>query len=146
MLTDGNGDPTDGNQPTTITAVDTPGTGAPDMDVEKRWSLDVDLDGDGLVDPGDTIGYVITVLNTGATDATNVNLTDAIPTNTSVVPGSVGTSQGLVFSEDPININIGTVSPGEVIVIVFQVTVDAGTADGTIIANQADVTLSLIHI
>lgn len=138
--TDGNGDPTDGNQPTTITAVATPGTGAPSIDVEKRWSLASDADGDGLVDPGDGILYTVAVRNTGSSSGTNVFLNDPIPPDTTVVPGSVSTSQGFVISEDPVAVNLGTLNPGGFVAVSFLVTVDAGTPDGTIIPNQATVT------
>ena len=42
VLTDGNGNPADGNQPTTFTAVGSGGTAQPALDVQKRWSIAVD--------------------------------------------------------------------------------------------------------
>jgi uncharacterized repeat protein (TIGR01451 family)/fimbrial isopeptide formation D2 family protein len=138
-LSDSNGDSSDGNQPTTISAVNgIPGT--PILDVEKRWSLSVDVDGDGLVDPGDELTYVITTLNTGSAPATDVRFNDSIPVDTTVVSGSVFTSIGLVVTEDPVSVNIGILDPGQLVSVNFMVTVDAGTADGTIIPNQATVT------
>ena len=136
VLSDGNGDPLDGNQPTSFVAVDGV-AGAPLMDVEKRWSLAVDGDGDGLVDPNDTLEYTITVVNSGSAPADNVQLDDAIPANTSLVVGSVTTSQGIVVTEDPIAVNIGDVDPGTLVTVIFRVTVDGGTPDGTILENQA---------
>jgi uncharacterized repeat protein (TIGR01451 family) len=41
------------------------------------------------VNPGDTIMYTVEITNTGAMDATNVNFTDTIDANTTLVPGSV---------------------------------------------------------
>lgn len=140
VSSDENGDPTDGNQPTDFTAVAVPGTGTPATDVEKRVVLAVDVDGDGLVDPGDTLAYTISISNVGAAAATNVMLGDIIPLNTSIVVGSVTTSQGFVVTEDPVDVNIGTLVPASTVVVSFRVTVDPGTPDGTILANQADVT------
>ena len=139
VLSDGNGDPSDGNQPTSIQAVDA-GPGTPAIDVEKRWSQGSDADGDGLVDPGDEIAYTIIVTNTGSATATNVRLTDSTPVNTTFVAGSASTSQGAVVAEDPLSVNIGTLEPGGLVAISFRVAVSGGTPDGTIIANQANVT------
>ncbi|PIE90914.1 MAG: hypothetical protein CR997_03400 [Acidobacteria bacterium] len=136
---DSNGNPEDGDQPTSITGYDgTPGS--PELDVEKRWSLFNDVDGDGLVDPGDTLLYTITIQNISGVDANDVRLTDPIPVNTTLVSGTVLTDHGVVVSESPISVNIGTVSPGGLVTVTFQVTVDGSTPDGTIIANQANVT------
>ncbi|MTW23151.1 isopeptide-forming domain-containing fimbrial protein, partial [Allochromatium palmeri] len=137
---DSNGDPSDGRQPTTITAVSDAQTGTPALDVEKRWSLAVDVDGDGRVDPGDALAYRMSVRNTGSAQATNVRLNDTIPSNTRLVADSVTSSQGAVISAgDPIQVNLGTLEAGAVATVGFQVTVNAGTG-GTLIANQATVT------
>ncbi|MCB1718762.1 MAG: DUF11 domain-containing protein, partial [Candidatus Competibacteraceae bacterium] len=136
-LTDSNGDPSDGLQPTEIDA--TTGAGAPALDVEKRWRLAIDNDGDGLVDPGDTLAYSITVSNTGSAAAINARVSDAAPPDTTLVAGSVSTDRGVVVSETPIDVNLGDLPPGDVAIIRFEVTVDGGTPDGTIIPNQATV-------
>ena len=136
--TDGNGIPADGYQPTSISAVD--GIAAsPALDVQKQWSIAVDLAGDGLASPDDTLEYMLVITNTGSAAATNVRLADTIPADTAVVAGSVVTSQGVVLGEDPVSINIGTVNPGQVITLSFRVLIDTGVADGTIISNQAQV-------
>ncbi len=135
---DNNGDASDGNQPTRFVAVNGM-AGAADIDVEKRWSHALDLDGDGLVDPGETIAYTITVLNTGSAMATDVRLSDTIPANTTLVNGSVSTSAGVVVTEDPVNINVGNLNPGGLVTIQFSVTIDGGTPDGSIVPNQATV-------
>ena len=95
--------------------------------------------------PGATMGYTITVTNTGV-PADNVVVTDPIPTNTTLVGGSVvATGTGLVaYSEDNTvtwiaaptglavvthiratfaNIGDGTVTP-QVATVTFQVTID----------------------
>lgn len=47
-----------------------------------------DLNG-GAVQPGDTLRYTVTATNSGGDDATNVVITDPIPSNTTFVPGSL---------------------------------------------------------
>ncbi|MBK1644967.1 hypothetical protein CKO25_09955, partial [Thiocapsa imhoffii] len=137
-LTDGNGNPSDGFQPTEIDA--TTGAGAPRLDVQKRWSLAQDLNGNGLANPGDVIGYQISVTNEGSAATIDARLTDAIPANTTLVAGSVTTDRGVVTGTDPIAINLGSLLPGEVATVRFQVTINASVADGTIIENQATLT------
>jgi large repetitive protein len=50
-----------------------------------------DPDGDGKAAPGETITYDVNITNNG-TDATGVNFTDTIDTNTTLVPGSLKVS------------------------------------------------------
>ncbi len=59
-------------------------------DALKVDTLVVDNDGDGRVDPGDTLRYTITVTNTGA-EATSVSLEDVIHPNLAVVADSLYT-------------------------------------------------------
>ena len=139
VLTDSNGDPSDGSQPTSITAVGT-GTAAPALDAQKRWSLAVDGGTIGVVDPGDTVQYTLTVTNTGAQAASNVRLTDApLPAQFTFVPGSLATSLGAVVTETPIDVNVGTLNPGQTVTATFRMTVNAGT-NGLIANNQANAT------
>src|SRR5262245_58330762 len=44
------------------------------------------------VNPGDTIMYTVVITNTGMADALNVNFTDTVDPNTTLVPGSVNSS------------------------------------------------------
>ncbi|PIE71573.1 MAG: hypothetical protein CSA22_01735 [Deltaproteobacteria bacterium] len=140
VLTDANGDPSDGTQPTTFTAVDGSAAGSPEIDLQKRWSLSSDVNGNGVVNPGDSIAYTLTLTNTGSADAQNVRLSDPVPVNTTMVPGSVTTSCGVVIGENPVSVNVGTLAPGKVVNISFRVTVNSGTPGGTLIANQATAT------
>src|SRR5262249_61322102 len=54
----------------------------------KSVALSVDLGTPGVVDPGDTLHYTITVQNSAAIAATGVVLKDAVPTNTTYVANS----------------------------------------------------------
>ena len=135
---DQDGDPANGNQPTSFVAVAPGLTARPLLDVQKTVQLFVDPDGDSLVDPGDTVEWRITLQNAGAAAAFNVVLEDSLPPNTTLVPGTVTTSQGVVVSTDPtIGVNVGTVLPGRIVVVTFQTTVNPGTLDQTVIPNQA---------
>ena len=145
--TDSNGDPSDGNQPTKITAVGGGGGATPLLDVQKRWSLAIDTPPTGVASPGDTLLYTINIANNGSASATNVHLTDPVPSCTgalnpctSFVAGSLVTSQGAVVSTAPIDVNLGTMAPGTTATVSFRVLVNAATADGVVIANQAAVT------
>jgi large repetitive protein len=123
----------------------------------KTAALLVDLGTPGVVDPGDTLRYTITVTNSAAIPATGVVLTDGVPANTTYVPDStrlnglpVGQPDGGVAPlASGINISSsnltpplpgpggGTISPGGTAVLQFDLLVNAGTPAGTLITNQA---------
>ncbi len=67
----------------------------PAISIDKRDDV-LDLGGDGLPNPGDTISYAFTVSNTGATTLTNVTVVDPLTTVTggpvSLNPGDVDTT------------------------------------------------------
>jgi uncharacterized repeat protein (TIGR01451 family) len=118
----------------------------------KTVQISVDGGSPGIVDPNDTLLYTIVLSNSGGIPATNVVLTDIVPTNTSynagtfylngvLVPdgGVLPLIAGLqVQSSD--NPGAGIVSPGESAVITFEVTVDGSVSVGDIISNQGSVT------
>ncbi len=130
------------------------------LDVQKVVELLNDAGGDGQVDIGDTLRYTITINNAGTIDATDVVLSDVVPPNTSYVgasttlnglpvPDGGGASLpiigGLPVSSDDLTpplppANQGTISPMQAATLVFDVTVNPLTVDGTIISNQALVT------
>lgn len=135
---DSNGISEDGNQPLNIAAISGV-SGEPDLVVTQTWVLINDLDGDGIVDPGDSIELQTVVVNQGAATATGVNLNNPIPTNTSVVTNSGITSQGIISSEDPFAVNIGDVVAGQIVTTSVIVTVDVGIPASTDISSQATV-------
>ncbi len=55
---------------------------------DKRAVLFGDQGSPGIVDPGDTLRYTITVQNSGAVPATGIVLTDSVPANTTYVANS----------------------------------------------------------
>jgi uncharacterized repeat protein (TIGR01451 family) len=124
---------------------------------DKRVALSVDLGSPGVVDPGDTLHYTITVQNSAAIPATGVVLRDAVPANTTYVANStllnglpVGQPDGGVAPlASGINISssdltpplpgpgAGTISPGTTAVLQYDLRVNPGTPVGTLISNQA---------
>ena len=121
----------------------------------RKTSADVSGDPNLLL-AGETLRYTITVQNVGDDHAFDVTLRDDVPLNTTYVPGSAslngnvltdgpgGTSPlaaGLaIFAPDapaPGVMLAGGSAPGRVATLVFDVMVDAGVADGTVISNQA---------
>ena len=76
-----------------------------------------------IVNIGDIITYTITIPNNGNISATNVSITDPIPTGTTFIPNSVtvnGTAQSGVT---PTNIPLGTIPAGQTTTVTFQVQV-----------------------
>ena len=125
----------------------------------KTVQLAVDVNGNGSVDPGDTLQYTITMTNSSATPATGVVLTDAIPADTTYVSNSVrmnavavtdpgpgvspldngmgAVSSGLTPPSPPSS--GGTLAAGGTGIVTFKVTVNSGVASGTVISNQGSV-------
>ncbi|MBS1794783.1 MAG: cadherin-like domain-containing protein, partial [Acidobacteria bacterium] len=63
----------------------------PAVTATKTAGLQTDANGNGTVNPGDTLRYTVTVTN-GGTDAAGVNFNDTIDANTTLVPGSLKVS------------------------------------------------------
>jgi large repetitive protein len=113
----------------------------------KSVQLNRDVNGNGLVDPGDTLLYTITATNSGGTQATGVVLSDAVPANTTYVANSVQMNGAAVA--DPASgvsplangmaVSGGTLAAGGTAVVTFRAQVNPGVATGTIISNQGSV-------
>lgn len=114
----------------------------------------------GTVQPGDVLEYTLTIRNSGNVNALQSRLTDSTPQNTDFVTGSLrlngvvipdggtnplnngvlirsarsGTQPGVMIPDD------GAPPSDEAAVVIFQVRVRAGTANGTVIRNQGIVT------
>src|SRR5574341_105100 len=118
-----------------------------------------DVNGDGRVNPGDTLQYTITLTNSGATPATGVVLTDAIPANTTYVANST-TLNGAAVADPSAGVSPlangmgvvssglpppsppssgGTLAAGGTGIVTFDVPVNAGVPSGTVISNQGSV-------
>jgi len=92
----------------------------------------------GNLEPSNEILYTITVTNSKAVDIV-IDLTDAIPANTSYKSNSVSVA-GTVNNTNPIEISAITVPASGQVIISFSVIVDAVLANGTTISNQATIT------
>ncbi len=123
----------------------------------KSAALQTDLGTPGVVDPGDTLRYTITIYNNGTVPATAVELFDNVPADTTYVADTttlnglpLGQPDGGVFplaSRIPVSsadltpplpgAGEGTLSPGQSAVVQFDLQVNAGVPTGTLITNQA---------
>ena len=86
--------------------------------------------------PADTIVYTLTYGNTGLGNADNLVITDTIPINSTLVPGSI--TDGGIESLGVITWSLGTLpalATGRT--VQFSVTVDSGTPPGSTIDNSA---------
>jgi uncharacterized repeat protein (TIGR01451 family) len=129
----------------------------PSLFAAKDVAILIDAGTPNVVDPGDRLRYTITVTNSGSAAASSVSLADSVPANTTYVPDSV-TLNGLPVGQpdggiSPLVAGIaissadltppvpgagaGSVNPGEIAVIEFDLDVDAGVSGGTLISNQA---------
>jgi large repetitive protein len=123
----------------------------------KQAELVIDNGSPGIVDPGDTLRYTITIYNNGTIPATNVVLADNVPPNTTYVADTT-TLNGLPYGQpdsatSPLAAGIyvsstdrtpplptageGTLSPQSSAVVQFNLRVNAGVPGGTLIRNQA---------
>ncbi len=140
VLTDGNPDPADGEQPTTFAVAPSGSTGSPALGITKQVQLIDDTNNDGLLNPGESFRYALVLSNTGSAAAEGVVLSDPVPAHVSLVSGSIHTSQGAMVSESPVEINIGTVPAGDSVTASFDVIVDQNAGAGLVISNQAVLT------
>ncbi len=124
----------------------------------RKTSLDITGD-PAVLRPGDRLRYTLTVKNIGTENAVGVSLRDLVPANTTYVaasttlngvalPDAAGISplQAGMQVNAPENATPGAMraevsaTPNNVATIVFDVLVDAGALDGTLISNQGFVT------
>ncbi|MEX2963685.1 isopeptide-forming domain-containing fimbrial protein [Microbulbifer sp. TYP-18] len=124
----------------------------------KTVAIAVDNLSPGIVDPGDVLRYTIAIRNTGGVDATRVTLRDQVPANTTYVAGSTRLNgiavadsggapleSGLPVSSADLTPPLpaadgGVITAARSATVTFEVTVDSGTATGTVISNQGSVT------
>jgi uncharacterized repeat protein (TIGR01451 family) len=101
-------------------------------------------DADGVVAPGDTIHYDVTVSNSGDAAADGVLVTDTVPAGTTYKPGSIdctGTCTPDDSSAPDLAWTVDVPAAGEggdgVVHVSFDVTVNADDPNGFIVANHA---------
>lgn len=92
--------------------------------------------------------YIITVTNTSSVAANNVVVTDTLPSNTATSTvtfnaGSSSTTQGTISaSGNIITITIGTMAPGETVIITLNVTITNSFITPRVVTNTAVATSS----
>jgi len=143
ILDDGAGgpDPTPGdNTASDTTAIDAMATVNGTLDD----ALVVDTNNDGHVDPGDTVRYTAVISNNGQQDASNVVFKDVPDANTTLVVGSVTTTQGTVVTgntggDTTVEVDLTTISGQPLTLaaqaqatVTFDVTVNIPLPAGTI--------------
>ena len=85
--------------------------------------------GDPMPLEGDTVGFLITVTNNGPDEATNVVLTDDLPSGLTPTAGSGAVSQGAYGAG---TWNLGTLPVGASATLTLEGTVDSGQTGATI--------------
>ena len=80
---------------------------------------------------GDTVTFQIEITNNGAAQATNVTLTDLLPTGLTATTFNGGVSQGIYDAATGI-FTVGTLAPNAVATLTLQGTVDVGQGGSTI--------------
>ena len=114
---------TPGVYPATITATNAAGPGKATLTITVRSAANIVLTKSASVSTakaGDTITFTIGYTNNGSGSASNVAVTDAIPTGSTLVPGSI-TGGGSV-SAGTLTWNVNTVAAGASGTVSFQVT------------------------
>ncbi|WP_242403928.1 beta strand repeat-containing protein [Paenibacillus pini] len=91
---------------------------------------------------GDTVTYTVTITNNGIENVNNVVFTDAIPSSTTFIPGSVTVNGVSRPSASPTaSISLGTIAPGATDTVTFSVTVVSIPPSGQL-ANQSAVSFT----
>ncbi len=99
--------------------------------VDKAVVGTTDVDGDGLLSPGDVVHYSLTIANPANADATGVSFVDSPETAYIASIGNI--SHGGSYDGTTINWSVGTVPTGSTFTVTYDVTLaGAGAfADGT---------------
>ena len=87
--------------------------------------------GDATPDEGDTVTFLITVTNNGAAQATNVALTDLLPTELTATGGNGAISQGSYNATTGLW-TVGTLNTGAAATLTLEGTVNAGAGGSTV--------------
>jgi uncharacterized repeat protein (TIGR01451 family) len=126
--------------------VPTKGCGAPDVSATKIVVLQNDADASGTVTEGDTLRYTITTTNVGTSSTVNALINDTPDGNTTLVVGSVTSTQGSITTgntggDTTVTVDVGSiVSPAGAVTVTFDVIVNALIPGvNTTISNQGTI-------
>ena len=110
----------------------------PEIVVVKSMTLVTDVNGNGLVNPGDTIEYKISITNRSVVKVLGIIVQDTVPTNSTYVANSTKVGSTIIpddTSGTPIPIdgagyNVGDIDLGATVEVTFRVTANlTGTYD-----------------
>jgi uncharacterized repeat protein (TIGR01451 family) len=116
-------------------------SGIPDISATKVDAV-FDAGGDGTLNPGDTIEYTMEITNNGGRAAAGVTFDDTPDANTTLIAGSVTTTQGTVTTgntggDTSVAVDVGDIDNGETVTITFQAMIDSPFPAGvTQVCNQ----------
>lgn len=111
--------------------------------VDSDGSADGSYSDDVTIEPGQKVQFRITVVNTGGTDFSSVNIKDSLPSGLSIVPGTTNTYGGGSISKQSSvtttsssstsgditqGVNGGSLSKGQSMTITFQAVAGQGSA------------------
>ncbi|GAB6930214.1 hypothetical protein JCM10914A_41970 [Paenibacillus sp. JCM 10914] len=89
---------------------------------------------------GQILTYTVVIENSGTVPAEASLLFDNLPNNSELIPGSVTINSLPSVNADPVaGVSLGTLTPGDTVVVTYQVRVTSVPPDG-VIANNAMVT------
>ena len=129
----------------------------PTVPAVKEWALYEDLNGDGVVNPGDSIEFTIYVVNVGYSDADNVVVYDSGASNTTYNLGSSRLNGAPIaddtvppfvteFPFDEAGFNVGYIPIGWTATVSYVVTINDpfptntdGIVNGVYVDNQTQV-------
>lgn len=123
------------------------------LSATKRDSLLVDNNSDGVANPGDVLRYTVQVVNAmgdGSGQVNNVMFNDTLDSNTSLVVGSISTTQGAVLSgnspgDTAVEMDLGTLIEGTTVTLSFDATInDPASAGLTQVVNQGTVSIDSV--
>lgn len=101
-------------------------------------------DNGGILNPGETITYTVTIYNNGTANATNVVFKDSIPSGVTYEPGYFTVDgSGVtdpVLTGGSLAVPLGTIVPGAKRTLTYKARVNSGTTG--IISNQGQVALT----
>ncbi|MDH3641153.1 MAG: DUF11 domain-containing protein, partial [Gammaproteobacteria bacterium] len=135
VLTDGDGDPATGPEPTVVVVGP-----AQQLAITKQ----VAVVGGGPAVAGSTLEYVVRVRNVGVLPALDVRITDDLdfpfPNYLAYVDQSAtlnGAASGVVVSGQQLSVDYGDLEAGAAIILRFQAVMNANLAIGTTVTNRA---------
>lgn len=101
----------------------------PDIGCIKKVELEVDVNNDGIAGPGDTLKYSNEIKNNGDGIAYEVVFTDTPDIHTTLLPGSVTTTQGLITQGNTqgdfsVVIELGDMPAGGQALVTFKVKIN----------------------